>query len=187
MTTKALDLFQAYSQNKLPKGGGFIVSSFLDEGSTYSTYEVVGYNGVKSIFFSEEGLTFQTDGNKLFVVCEPPTYAQKSQEPFRRQLKEKIPHRFSELETLMTKNQIKVMVGKEPVLTFGSFTIPKPTGINFAFIFFHLPEVITTIGTFLEATLKKEAAVPADDAKRVAILVEKGLSRFTIWRDAGRA
>ena len=187
MATKALDLFQAYSQNKLPKDGGYIVSSFLDENSTYSTYEIVGYNGVKSIYLSEEGLTFQTEGNKLFVICEPTSYGQKGQEPFRRQSREKIPHRFAELETLTAKNQIKVMVGKEPVLTFGSFTILKPTGINFAFIFYNLPDVLATMRSFFEATLKKEADVPANDSTKAAALIEKSLKRFTIWRNAARA
>jgi hypothetical protein len=183
MATKALDLFQAYGQNKLPKEGGYIVSSFLDENSAYSKYEIVAYNGVKSIYLSEEGLTFQTDGNKLFVLCEPPSYAQKSQEPFRRQSKEQIPHRFSELEILTTKNQTKVMVSKDPILTYGSFTILKPTGVNFSFIFYNLADVLDTVKAFFETTLNKEANVPKEDASKAAVLVEKGLKRFSIWAE----
>jgi len=34
MAIKALDLFQAYSQNNLPKEGGYIVSSFFNKNST---------------------------------------------------------------------------------------------------------------------------------------------------------
>ena len=34
MAEKALDLFQAYQQDKLPREGGYIVSSFFDENST---------------------------------------------------------------------------------------------------------------------------------------------------------
>jgi hypothetical protein len=181
MATKALDLFQAYGENKLPKEGGYIISSFLDENSAYSKYEVVAYNGVKSIYLSEEGLTFQTDGNKLFVLSEPPNYAQKHLEPFRRQSKEQIPHRFSELEILTSKNQTKVMVSKEPILTYGSFTIIKPSGINFAFLFYNLADVMETIKSFFETTLNKEANVPKDDADKVAGLVEKCLNRFSIW------
>ncbi len=111
---KAVDLFKAYAEGKLPSDGGYIVSSFLDEHSAYSRYEVIAYNGVKSIVLTNEGLTFQTDGNKIFVLAEPPNYAQKHLEPFRRTAKDQIPHRFSELDILTTKNQTKVMVSKSP-------------------------------------------------------------------------
>jgi hypothetical protein len=181
MTTKALELFQAYGQNKLPKEGGYVVSSFLDENSAYSKYEIVAYKGVKSLFLSREGLTFQSDGNKLFVLCEPPTYPQKLLEPFRRQSKEHIPHRFLDLEILTARNQTKVMVSKEPILTYGTFTILKPAGINFAFIFYNLSEVLDTIKSFLETTMNKEANVPKDDAGKAASLVIDALKRFKIW------
>ena len=95
MAIKALDLFQAYTQNKLPRKGGYIVSSFLQPNSSYSRYEVIAYSGVKSLYLSEDGLTFQTDGNKLFILSEPPSYAEKHLEPFRRTSRYQIPHRFS--------------------------------------------------------------------------------------------
>ncbi len=181
MATNALDLFQAYGQNKLPKEGGYIVSSFLDENSAYSKYEVVAYNAVKSIYLAEEGLTFQTDGNKLFVLCEPPNYAQKHLEPFRRQSREQIPHRFAELDIHTARNQTKVMVSKDPILTYGSFTILKPAGVNFSFIFYNNPQVLETIRMFFETTLNKEANIPHDDAMKAAALVESGLKKFNIW------
>jgi len=181
MKAKALELFKAYADSQLPSEGGYIISSFLDESSSYARYEVVAYNGVKSIYLTEEGLTFQTDGNKLFVLSEPPSYAQKGQEPFRRTEKEQIPHRFSELEILTTRNQTKVMVSKEPLMTYGSFTILKPSGINFAFLFYNLPDVHDSIGKFFAATLNKEAAVPKSDAEKAGKLVVAGLKKFTIW------
>ncbi len=185
MATKALDLFQAYSQDKLPKEGGYIVSSFLTDNSAYSKYEIVAYNGVKSIYLSEDGLTFQTDGNKLFILSEPPSYAQKHLEPFRRQSKDQIPHRFAELEILVAHNQTKVMVSREPILTYGSFTILKPSGINFAFIFYNLPDVMATIKAFFETTLNKEANIPKEDAGKAGALVVEGLKRFNIWSRQG--
>ena len=104
MQAKALDLFQAYGSNQLPKDGGFIVSSFLDDTSTYSKFEVIAYNAVKSLYFSDDGLTFQSEGNKLFVLVEPSTYPKKFIEPFRRHKAESIPQRFSELNIFSTKN-----------------------------------------------------------------------------------
>ncbi|MGA2764085.1 MAG: hypothetical protein ABSG17_12030 [Spirochaetia bacterium] len=178
---KALDLFKAYAESKLPSDGGYVVSSFLDERSAYSRYEVVAYSGVKSIVLTEEGLTFQTDGNKLFILAEPPGYAQKHLEPFRRAAKDQIPHRFSEVDILTTKSQIKVMVSKNPMMTYGSFTIVKPSGENVAFLFYNLPDVFSSIAKFFAAALNKEAKVPKIEADKAAQLVVEGLKKFTIW------
>ena len=71
MAEKALDLFKAYAQNKLPKEGGYVVSTFFDTNSVYSIYETVAYNGVKSIYLTEDGLTFQTDGCQVYTLIEP--------------------------------------------------------------------------------------------------------------------
>ena len=181
MPIKALDLFQAYAQEKLPKDGGYIVSSFFDFNSTYSRYEVVAYSTVKNIYLTEAGLSFQTDGNKLFVLVEPANYSRKYIEPVNRDTKEQIPHRFSELNIYTAKNQSKVMVSIEPIITYSSFTILKPTGVNFALVFYNLPEVIKTLEFFFSETLHKEAAVPTPDAKKAAKYVSQGLNKFGLW------
>ena len=93
-----MDLFEAYAQDKLPKDEGYIISSFFSNTSAYSRYEVVSYSGVKSIYLTEEGLTFQTNGKKLHILIEPPNYPHKAIEPYVRSSHEQIPLRFSELE-----------------------------------------------------------------------------------------
>jgi hypothetical protein len=178
---KAVDLFKAYAESKLPSDGGYIVSSFLDEHTAYSRYEVLAYSGVKSIVLTEEGLTFQTDGNKLFVLSEPPNYTQKHLEPFRRTGKDQIPQRFAELDILIAKNQTKVMVSKTPLMTYGSFTVVRPSGANVAFLFYNLPDVYSSIAKFFSAALNKEATVPKTDADKAGALVVEGLKKFTIW------
>jgi hypothetical protein len=180
MSVKALDLFQAYAEDKLPREGGYVVSSFLQETSTYSQFEVVAYSAVKSLYLSTEGLTFQSDGNKLFVLVEPATYQKKYIEPFRRDTHEKIPHRFAELDILTTKDQSRLMVSKEPIVTYGSFTILKPTGINFAFIFYKLPDLMASLERFFEKTLNQEARIPRSEAKKAGDLIIQGLGRFKI-------
>lgn len=181
MPTKALDLFQAYTQEKLPRDGGYIVSSFFDANSYYSRYEVVAYNGVKGISVTDEGLQFQADGNKVFVLVEPPSYPLKHEEPVSRNRVEMIPHRFSELEIFTTKNQTKVMVSKEPVISYSAFTILRPTGVDFAFIFYNLPDVLVSLKSFFTQTLNREAGIPQIDAKHAAQSVIEGLKRFTVW------
>jgi hypothetical protein len=179
---KALDLFKAYAAGQLPSEGGYIVSSFFDENSPYSRYEVVAYSGLKSIVLTAEGLVFQTDGNKLFVLSEPPSYAKKHIEPFRRHTSEHMPHRFAELDILTTRNQTKVMVSKQPVLTYGSFTILKPAGQNFAFVFYNQADVLESLEKFFAATLNKEAGVPKAESEKAAQLVIDGVKKFTIWK-----
>ena len=110
MAVKALDLFKAFAEEKLPTMGGYIISSFFQETSAYSKYEVVAYNSVKAIYPTSEGLTFQADGNKLFVLAEPANYMKKHIEPYTRETEYQIPHRFSEVETVTARNQTRVMV-----------------------------------------------------------------------------
>jgi len=181
MSAKALDLFQAYTQGKLDKEGGYIVSSFFDSKSAYSKYEIVAYAGVKDIHLAEDGLTFQTDGNKLHVLIEPPNYSRKHLEPVSRDKYESIPHRFSELNVYTAKNQSKVMVSKDPVVSYSSFTVLKPTGMNFSLIFYNLPEVLETLTFFFEQTLNREAGIPKSDAKKASKLVIEGVNKFGLW------
>jgi len=168
MATRAMDLFEAYVQNKLPKDEGYIISSFFNDNTAYSIYEIVSYSGVKSIYLADNGLTFQTNGNKLHILVEPASYPNKAIEPYVRTEREQIPLRFSELEIITTKNQSKIMIAKQPMMSFSSFTILKPTGVNFALVFYRLPDLYNTLALFFEKTLNKEAGIPQSDAKKGA-------------------
>jgi hypothetical protein len=68
MAVKAMDLFEAYNQDKLPKDKAYIVSSFIHGASGYSRYEVISYSGVKDIFPEGDGLTFQSSGKKMHIL-----------------------------------------------------------------------------------------------------------------------
>ena len=183
MSTKALELFQAFSSNQLPLEGGYIISSFLDETSTYSKYEIIAYNNVKSLYLTGDGLTFQSDGNKVFVLVEPPNYHRKHVEPLHREPRYQVPHRFSELDILTAKNQTKVMISAAPVMSYSSFTVLIPTGMNFSFIFYNLADVLDTVRIFFAKTLNKEANIPSGDAAQAARKIVGGMQKFTIWND----
>jgi hypothetical protein len=163
-----MDLFEAYAQEKLPKDQGYIVSSFFSDKSAYSIYEIVSYSGVKQIFVTETGLTFQTNGRKLHILVEPASYPLKALEPVSRADKEQIPKRFSELDTITSKNQTRIMIAKQPIDSYSSFTILKPTGINFSLVFYHLDDLYDTLASFFEKTLNREAGIPQIDAKKAA-------------------
>ena len=179
--TKALDLFQAYNEGKLPHDGGYIVSSFFKNNSPYSIYEVVAYGGVKNITSGNEGITFQTDGCKLYVLVEPTMYSRKYVEPVSREQGSSIPFRFSELNIYSAKNQYKIMVPKEPMITYSSFTILRPTGINFALCFYNQPEVLETIEYFFVQTFNREAQVPKRDSIEAAKLVTGAIKKLNIF------
>ena len=165
------NLFEAYSQGKLPFNHGYIVSSFFSEKSYYSKYEIVSYAGVKEIFPTAEGLTFVTGGKKLHILLEPDTYSKKFQEPVSRSDEERIPKRFAELETITASNQTKIMVAKEADESYGSFTVLRPTGINFSVVFYQTPELYQSFVDFFIESFNRFRKVPAIDAKKAAQLI----------------
>lgn len=181
MPVKAMDLFDAYQKSALPKEGGYLVSSFFSTHTAYSRYEIISYSNVKSIYPQDEGLTFQTDGKKLYVLCEPSNYHQKSTEPYLRSSSEQIPQRFKELDVHDCKNQTKIYSGKDAVVTYGSFTVMRPTGMNFAFVFYKLPDVLDSLEIFFEKTFNREAGVPLTDSKKVTALVIEKIKTVMAW------
>jgi len=175
---KYRNLFEAYLQNKLPFAQGYIVSSFFDERSAYSIYEVVSYAGVKEIYPTDTGLTFVTGGKKLYVLVEPDTYRLKHQDPVHRAAGEMIPKRYNELDILIAKNQTKIMVSKIPDETFGSFTILKPTGMNFSVVFYERPDMYETLSEFFVNSLNRQRKVPAADAKKAGMQIAKTVKDY---------
>jgi outer membrane biosynthesis protein TonB len=181
MEEKALDLFKAYSEGKLPLEGGYIVTSFFQENSTYAKYELLAYSGAKNVYLAEEGLVFQTDANKLFVLAEPASYEQRELEPISRGGQQQIPHSFSELEQITAGNMARILFSRQPVVVYFSFTIGKPTALSSSMLFYNLPDALDSISAYLQESLAAEAGLPAGDAAAAAGLVVDGLKRFPLW------
>ncbi|MDP3176853.1 MAG: hypothetical protein Q8M76_03045, partial [Spirochaetaceae bacterium] len=148
----------------------------------YTHYEIVSYANVKSIYPTEGGLTFQTDGKKLFILMEPPNYHLKNMEPFLRPSAESIPQRFVELDCLTTRNQTKAFWSKQAMISYGSFTIMRPQGLDFSFVFFALPDIYDSISLFCEKTFNKEAGLPQSDAKKIAAAVAACVKESMPWK-----
>ena len=144
---KAIDLFEAYAQNKLPMDQGYIVSSFFKEDSAYSVYEIISYSTVKDIYMTGDGLTFQTNGKKLFLLVEPPNFPHKAVEPVFRDKNFQVPLRFKESNIYTAKNQSTIIYSNAPQKAISTFTVVKPVGINFAFLFYPLPNTFKLIGS----------------------------------------
>jgi hypothetical protein len=73
------------------------------------------------------------------------------------------------------------MVSKKPVITYSSFTILNPTGMNFSIIFYNLPDVLVSLHTFFQMTLNREAGIPKSDSKKAADTIIAGVKKFGIW------
>lgn len=176
----AKELFQAYQAAELPQQGGYIVSVFYSDRSTYTKYELVSFSNVKDIFSSEEGLTFQAEGRKLFVLVEPANYSNKHTEPAYRTDAERIPYRHKELISYTTKRQDQVYVGREPVVTYTSFTIVKPVGHDIAYLFYPSEDTRKNIMDFFRNSLWKQANVPQTDARKVCDIIDEVFDKILV-------
>ena len=168
MAVKAMDLFEAYAQNKLPKDKAYIVSSFINGNTGYTIYEVISYSAVKAIYLEATGLTFQSSGKKMHILIEPASFPQKAIEPYLRDKEHQIPLRFKELSLITCKNQIKIYMAKKPIESLSSFTVAKPVGFNISFVFYMAEDLYKTMAKFFEQTFNKDAGVPLTDAKKAA-------------------
>jgi len=168
---KILDLFDAYQSGDLPNEGGYIISNFFDSNSSYTRIEMISYGNVKDIYRTDEGITFQADGLKMFVLVEPPSYARKHIEPCYRDDAHKIPYRFKEVETHTTKRQEKIMVGKEPVETYTAFTIMNETGENQSFIVHKAEGILESLINYFNQVLWKNVNISRNDSKQAAQMI----------------
>jgi len=168
MPVKAMDLFEAYNSDKLPKDQAYIASSFINGNTGYSIYEIISYSGVKAIYPEGSGLTFQSSGKKMHILIEPASYPNKAIEPYLRDKVEQIPLRFKELELITCKNQVKIYMAKKPIEALSSFTVAKPVGFNISFLFYNAADVYETLKKFFEQSFNKDAGVPQADAKKAA-------------------
>lgn len=178
---KMKELFGAYNASELPTDGGYIVSSFFDETSTYTKYEITSYNNVKDIYITEDGITFQADGKRVFVLVEPANYASKHIEPTYRDAFHKAPYRFKEVDTITSKREDRIMIGKDPVETYGSFTILKTFGNNFSYIFYKTDDLMSAVEDFFSKSLWQDARVPKRDAEAAARKIAVKFEEIVVW------
>lgn len=162
-----MELYEAYEKNMLPREEGYVISAFYLPDSPYSILEVISYSEVKNFFASNDSLTFQSNGKKIYILVEPSSYNHKSQEPYVRPSKYQIPLRFNDLNIYTCKNQYKVMYNKEPQMMMTSFTVLKPTGHNFSLIVFQQDDIQQTLAKLFQSALHNESNVPMADSKKI--------------------
>lgn len=174
------DLFSAYKDSELPMDGGYIITSFFDQNTSYTRYEIIAYNNVKDIYPVDEGMVFKADGRKIYILVEPLSYIQKQMEPCYRDDAHKIPYRFKELDEFRTKRQDRVYVAKEPVETYTAFTILNETGLNHSYIVFPSEDASQLINKFFQKSLYQNSNVPRSDAKSISQTIEDLFKKLEI-------
>ncbi|MBN2625273.1 MAG: transposase [Spirochaetales bacterium] len=167
------DLFEAYSEGALPQEGGYIVSVFFDDNSNYTRFEAISYGNVKDIYQTEEGMTFQADGRKLYVLYEPVSFIHKGTDPCYRRDSFRIPYRFKELERYVTKRQDRIYIAKEPVETYTSFTVLNEMGDNESYVVYQSDDAGEMIGNFVYMTLWKNMRIAKGDAEKAKEILMK--------------
>ena len=101
-------------------------------------------------------------------MVEPANFPHKAVEPVFRDKNFQVPLRFKESNIHTAKNQSTIIYSKTPQEAISAFTVVKPVGINFAFLFYSLPDTFKSVELFFEKTLNQEAVIPVGDAKQVA-------------------
>ncbi len=179
---RALPLLKAYQTSQLPFDGGFIVSAFFLENSIYTILEVTAFRNVKDIYVTPEGLTFKTDGNRTHVMVEPPTYSQRYTEPVHREAALAMPYRFDECTILTGKRQERIIIPKEPIMLYSSFTILNGSGDNFSYIFYLSEDVYIALRKFISDTLYSDCGINKDNSKTASDTVMDTVKKFSIWK-----
>ncbi|GAB6090659.1 transposase [Spirochaeta dissipatitropha] len=177
---KMLDTFTAYKNGKLPNQNGYILSVFYHDSAAYTRYELVSFGNVKDIFASEDGLVFQAEGRKLYVLVEPAGWPTSHIEPAYRTDAERVPYRFKEMIDFTTGRRDHVYIGAEPVVSYTSFTVVKPTGQNVSYIFYPSDDVKKVILEFFRLSLWKQTRVPQSDARRVLEPIGKVFDKMIV-------
>ncbi|MDA3948028.1 MAG: transposase [Spirochaeta sp.] len=174
------ELFTAYQNGSLPKEHGYIVSVFYHNSTTYTRYELIAFNNVKDIYMTEEGLIFQAEGRKVYVLVEPAGYPNSHTEPAYRTDSDRIPYRKKELIDFVTRRQDHVYIGDEPVVSYTSFTVLKSVGQDVSYVFFPHENITESILEFFRVSLWKQARVPQTDARKVKDQIAGVLKKIQI-------
>ncbi|MDY6932661.1 MAG: hypothetical protein SVZ03_00385 [Spirochaetota bacterium] len=179
---KATSLLKAYLSESIPSRGGFIISAYFDPDSIYARYEITAYVNVKEILKNQDGLQFNTDGNRTHILVEPPTYPQKSVEPTFRDQDKSIPYRFNELHIYSGRKQEKIMIPKEPTMLHSYFSVTDTHGENFSFVFHPTEDVYVAMRKFIADTLYNDCNIEKNDALEASKLALETIKKFSIWK-----
>jgi hypothetical protein len=150
------------------------------DGSAYARYEIIAYRAARTLRLSDDGLSIAADASRVYLLVEPVGYHDNAIEPWQRDARHRVPHTFAELTMVRARHHSRIMVSTSPVRASALFTVAEPRGIDFAFLFPPGREVLATIHSFLEQTLRNECMIPVGAARRAAELVRSRLAACNV-------
>jgi len=179
MSKKWIELFKGLSEEAIVfDGTGYIVNAGFDTSSNYTKLEIIAFKNIKNFIPSDSGVTFQSDGFKIFIVFEPKSYQYKFQEPYLRSGKAHIPMRWSEIEIITLPTKDRVFVTKQPFMSFGSFTVEKPSSGDFVYYFYENPEIMENLDNFITTILHKDLRIPKTSIPEILGHLRRNMEAF---------
>lgn len=179
MEKKWVELFQGIAKSEIPfDGTGFILATHFDTQSNYTRIEIIAFKNVKNFVHSGDGITFYSDGFKIFLLYEPVTYRFRFMEPYLRDAKDSIPLRLKELHVMELPNHDRLFVSRQPYMSYGSFNIEKPDTGNFVYYFFDGPELENNLFHFTGKILIDDLKFPRTQVPQVTALIKENLDNF---------
>lgn len=179
MQKRWTELFQGLMKGDIPfDNEGYILSARFDDTSNYAIIEVIGFQNVKNIAQTPGGVTFHSDGYKIYIMYEPVTYQYRFQEPYLRDAHAQIPLRFNELDVIELPRHDKIFISKEPFVSHGSFNVEKPSSGNFVYYFYHSERIDDNLVYFIQNVMSEDLRVPKSILRELEKYLHKNLTVF---------
>lgn len=166
---KALDLYQAYAENKIPQDQGIIFQASFDKNGMWIIFEYIVYSEITSLFLSDEGITFQASALKTVFLMESSDFPEKEIDPVYRIIHKNLPFRISDMDICGEESRSIIRYNKGPVRVYGLFSVEKSAGKDFSFVFTVNTESFFALHRLIKKTLEEECGVPSDTALSVAV------------------
>jgi hypothetical protein len=179
---KAMALLKAYMTETIPPDGAFIVSAMFEPGTAYAIYEITAYRNVKDIFRTPDGVVFKTDGSRTHMLVEPAIYSKKYEEPVNREVGRSIPYRFDDMTIITTKKSEKLMIPKEPMMLYSSFTVVENASDSFSFLFHATQDVYVALKKFIADSLYNDCNITQHEAKKASETLLDTVKKFSVWK-----
>jgi len=171
---KSINLIDAYVNNKLPRSGGYIITSVYNKDHPDTRYEVIFYNDAKTILYRKDGLQFYSNGERLLISVVSNASTELEINYYKSHYDEYIPKKYWNIpKVISTSNQRNIIVPKFSDKIDCSFLIYYQNDNITSTFFYQLPDVYKTIKKYFEDLLIKQDNIPQNETKKAAGIIAK--------------
>ncbi len=180
MALKWIDLFDGLMKEAIPfeENGYIIKATFDQEASNYAVIELIAFKNVKNVAISDSGVTFYSDGYKVYLAYEPVTYRFRYQEPYLRDGIYHFPARFNEIETIEMPKHDKIFISKKPYMSQGSFNVDRPGAGDLTYYIYNNQRVEEHIFQFINSILTDDLRITKSVMPEVNKYIKQNLEFF---------